>query len=105
MRELTAGEVEVLTAGDIVGNAALFVYTPLCGTCQLAGRMLEIVETMLPDLPLYKINLNFSPELGQHWRLRSVPCLVLLEAGQAVRIEYKMASVDHLYLLLKPLMN
>lgn len=27
---------------------ALYFYTPLCGTCQLAGRMLEIAEQAVP---------------------------------------------------------
>lgn len=82
---------------------AVFLYTPLCGTCKLAGRMLEIIMTMQPTLPLYKSNINFLPQVGQEWQIQSVPCIVVKEAGKAKRMIYRMQAVDELYRQLLPL--
>jgi len=83
------------------GRVGLLVYTPFCGTCKVAERMLEVVQATGNAIPLYKIDLNYAPELAGEWRITSVPCLVLLEGGEPVWLEYAMRSVDHLYSRLK----
>src|SRR5690349_21730849 len=55
---------------------ALFVHTPLCGTCGAARRMLEVAAALVPELPLTGANLNAMPELAQQFRIESVPCLL-----------------------------
>lgn len=80
---------------------AAFFYTPLCGTCKIGLRMLEIVEATGVTLPIAKININFAPSLRDGWRIASVPALVLVEDGEPVRTEYAMQSVDAIYRLLK----
>ncbi|WP_308637476.1 thioredoxin family protein [Paenibacillus silvisoli] len=80
---------------------ALFFFTPLCGTCKLALRMLEIAEAAGIAVPVRTMNINFAPALRERWRISSVPCLALLEGGQPVRFEYAMRSVDDLYRLLQ----
>ena len=75
---------------------AVFFYTPFCGTCHLAERMLSVVEQMRADWSLYKININFSPGLVASWRIESVPCLAFISQGDLVRKEYAFQSVDML---------
>jgi len=82
---------------------AAFLFTPLCGTCKLAERMLEIIITMQPTLPLYKSNINFLPQLSQEWQIQSVPCIIIKEAGKEKRMIYRMQAVDELYRQLLPL--
>jgi thioredoxin-like negative regulator of GroEL len=84
---------------------AAFLYTPLCGTCKLAERMLDIIMTMQPTLPLYKSNINFLPQISQDWQIQSVPCVVIKEAGKAKRMIYRMQAVDELYKQLLPLIK
>ncbi len=92
---------ELLARTDAAGDPfAVFLYTPLCGTCKLAERMLDIVLTMEPGLPLYKSNINFLPLVSQSWQISSVPCIVIIEAGQAKKMIYQMRAVDDLYLQL-----
>ena len=31
-------------------TGCLYLYTPFCGTCQVASKMLTIVEEIMPDL-------------------------------------------------------
>ncbi|SMF32193.1 thioredoxin family protein [Paenibacillus barengoltzii] len=75
------------------GREALFFVTTLCGTCQLAEKMLEIVLASGPCIPVSKLNINFTPILRERWRIASVPCLIVLEDGVPVRQEYAMRSV------------
>jgi thiol-disulfide isomerase/thioredoxin len=82
---------------------AVFLYTPLCGTCKLAERMLEIIMTMQPALPLYKSNINFLPQISQEWQIQSIPCVVIAEVGKDKKMIYRMQAVDELYRQLLPL--
>jgi thioredoxin-like negative regulator of GroEL len=82
---------------------ALFLYTPLCGTCKWAARMLAVAEEMLPQVPLVCINLNWAPVLAERWRISSVPCLLLFREGQLAERKYAMQSVEHLYRFLHAL--
>lgn len=76
---------------------ALYFYTPLCGTCKIGERMLEIINTMNNHIPIRKININYSPMLRDLWQIRSVPCLVVVDAGKPEQFIYAMRSVDYLY--------
>ncbi|MNF08524.1 Thioredoxin [compost metagenome] len=76
---------------------ALFFYTSMCGTCKLAEKMLEISIATGPVISISKLNINFSPVLLDVWKISSVPCLIVLENGNPVQVEYAMRSVVDLY--------
>jgi thioredoxin-like negative regulator of GroEL len=76
---------------------ALFLYTPLCGTCKLAERMLDIILLTEPSLTIIKSNINFTPQLTRNWQIASVPCIVLIKDGEGEQFIYNMKSVDELY--------
>lgn len=84
---------------------AVFLYTPLCGTCKLTERMLDIILTMEPTLPIYKSNVNFLPQITSDWQISSVPSIVIVKPGKDMEVMYSMKSVDELYKKLKPLKN
>lgn len=75
----------------------LYLYTPFCGTCQVAGKMLEIVSAMLPELNWGKCNLNYLPQHALQWEIESVPCLVILKNGSIEEKIYAFQSVPFLY--------
>lgn len=99
IREIT--EKEWLDREKIPGREALFFYTSLCGTCQLAEKMLEIALSSGPCLPVSKLNINYTPKVRDAWRISSVPCLVVVQDGKPVRMEYAMRSVVDLHAWLK----
>ncbi|THF74630.1 thioredoxin family protein [Cohnella fermenti] len=87
-----------LTDGDL-----LYVYTPLCGTCALARRMLEIAEAMMPELRIRAANLNAMPGLAQRLRIESVPCLSLPDGESGERRSlYRFGSVVELTEAIRP---
>lgn len=99
VNELTYGQLEELRAGQ-QASFALFVYTPLCGTCKATERMLQIVQQMTPSLSLYKSNINAMPQFAEQWQIKSVPCLMVFDQGKLHRTEYAMKSVIDLLALL-----
>lgn len=100
LTEIDERQLIKLASADIARIAVLFT-TPLCGTCKVAERMLEVAEAAGANYPLYKTNINFTPRLRDEWQIASVPCLVMIRNGQLTRKEYAMRSVDYLYELLK----
>ncbi|MFS1512680.1 thioredoxin family protein [Chengkuizengella sp. SCS-71B] len=81
---------------------ALFIYTPMCGTCKLAEQMLNITIQMDINKTIYKSNINYLPQLTKTYQISSVPCLLLFKNRILLKKEYSLNSVDHLYQLLKP---
>lgn len=72
---------------------ALFVHTPLCGTCQAARKMLEVVAELIPEWTVVAANLNFMPGLAERWRIESVPCLLALDRSGTWHKWYRIGSV------------
>lgn len=95
MEEWSQQELEIkIEKEDVV---FLYLYTPFCGTCQVAGRMLGIVSGMLSELNWGKCNLNYIPQYALKWEIESVPCLVILKNGSMVEKMYAFQSVPFLY--------
>ncbi|MFY0545423.1 thioredoxin family protein [Brevibacillus sp. H7] len=102
MVELTLEELEQKLARE-TQPFAVFFYTPLCGTCKLAERMLAVVLHLMPTLSLFRVNINHVSDLAQQWQIASVPALVLLRDGAVAEKHYALRSVDYLYQILKSL--
>lgn len=100
MRELDRKELDRFIAGKERPVVVMF-YTPLCGTCKLAMRMLDIAGTLLRELPMAACNVNFIPEQVQSWQIASVPCIGIFQHHTLIRKIYRMQSVDELYGTLK----
>lgn len=104
MIELNQKELEIKRF-EQKEHFAVFLYTPLCGTCKVSERMLEVVLKMTPSFPLYKCNINVMPNIAQAWRIESIPSLVILENGVPKEKIYAFKSVVYLYQKLQTLME
>lgn len=80
---------------------AFYLYTPLCGTCAVASKMMNVVEQLLPEVPLGKANLNYMEQIAYEFKIESVPCLLVARNGKIVQKIYAFQSVPFLYDLLK----
>ncbi|MCA1061177.1 thioredoxin family protein [Rossellomorea aquimaris] len=76
---------------------AVYLYTPMCGTCQVAGRMMDVVEKLPQSYHFVKANLNYLPEFAEKQSIESVPCLLLLKDGVEQERIYAFQSVPFLY--------
>src|SRR3954451_2029015 len=73
----------------------LYFYTPLCGTCQVASRMLHIVGELV-EVTMGKMNLNFYPDLAKNFAIESVPSLLIIRNGEVQETIYAFHSVPFL---------
>ncbi|MDQ0219681.1 thioredoxin [Peribacillus cavernae] len=101
MQEWT--EQELNTAIQWKRTFCLYLYTPMCGTCQVASRMLSVSLELLPDVTCGKMNMNFSKKLAMQYEIESVPCLMIFKEGKLNRKIYAFQSVPYLYEVLKDL--
>ncbi|KIL42659.1 thioredoxin family protein [Jeotgalibacillus soli] len=86
---------------DAHSHTALYLYTPMCGTCQLAGRMLDIAAGIVPDYAYGKANLNYMESLAKKYQIESVPCLLIWKNGDLAQKIYAFESVPTIYETLK----
>lgn len=82
-------------------QTAFFLYTPLCGTCDVSLRMLKVVESLLPDLPIGMANINYLGNAAYDLKIESVPCLLVSNKGEITEKIYAFKSVPFLYEILK----
>lgn len=76
--------------------AAFYLYTPMCGTCAVASKMLGVIEAMRPALPIGKADLNYIQEIAREYEVESVPCLLIERKGRPVEKIYAFQSVPYL---------
>lgn len=74
----------------------LYLYTPICGTCQLAGKMLSVAAALMPEYTFRKADLNYIPDIAAEWGVESVPCLIMIKEGKLIEKIYAFHSVPHL---------
>ncbi|WP_054859959.1 MULTISPECIES: thioredoxin domain-containing protein [Gracilibacillus] len=77
--------------------AIVFVHTPFCATCQLAEKMLHVLEEADIDLTIHRMNASFFPEFMQKNKIESVPSLLLVKEDVVESRLYAFESVTKLF--------
>lgn len=77
------------------GYSLLYIYTPMCGTCQVASKMLSVCEQLI-DEEIPQINANYAPELMHEHQIESVPCLLIQKCEEPIEKIYAFQSVPYL---------
>ena len=73
-----------------------YLYTPICGTCMVASKMMDVVEVMKQDIPMGKADLNYIQDVAVDYEIESVPCLLITENGVVKEKIYAFQSVPDL---------
>lgn len=58
--------------------------SPTCGPCQMMKPVLEKLTQENPNFPVYEIDTHESPELAQHFNIRSVPAMFFCEQREVI---------------------
>lgn len=95
MQEWTKQEWEQLMKQQNV--TAFYLYTPMCGTCLVASKIMEVVEHLVPKVAIGKANMNYMESLATEYKIESVPCLLISEQGKIVEKVYAFQSVQNIY--------
>jgi thioredoxin-like negative regulator of GroEL len=95
--EVTMYELKIIKEAHMK-PLVVFVHTPLCGTCKLAKRMLQIaLEPLENKVIAIACNLNQMPNLAQNLNIQSVPCLILMDGKKVYKKIFSFQSVPNLY--------
>lgn len=76
---------------------AVLFYTPMCGSCHVVERQLELVAATVPELTLVKMNLNYLPEIVQTYQIQSVPSVYRFDTNGVVKRLNVIDNVTALY--------
>lgn len=68
---------------DLVGTVIIDFWAPWCGPCVAVAPELEKLAE--EGFSVVKINVDESPDLAQQFDVMSIPTLILLQDGEAVR--------------------
>lgn len=107
------GSIHIMSVSEQLNNIyrnkdenvhLIFGYTPMCGTCKMSERMLDIANEMT-QLPIVKIDLNFHPDWSQANEIQSVPVLMIMHYDQEVERLYAFQSVPYLLEKLKKVID
>lgn len=71
------------------------VWAPWCGPCRMVSPVLEQLATeKAGELKLVKVNADTAPAVSQRFGVRSIPTLVVLDAGRVVATRVGAAPVQ-----------
>ena len=71
-------------------------WAPWCGPCrQMAPAFAQAARQLEPHIRLAKLDTEAHPELGGRFGIRSIPTMVLFQAGREIgRVSGAMSSAD-----------
>ncbi|MDF2558137.1 MAG: thioredoxin family protein [Bacillales bacterium] len=79
-----------------MSKSAIYVYIPMCGTCKVASKMIQVLRELRPNFLIEEYNLNFHKNLAEKYYIESVPCLLIFEENQLREKIYTFNSVPYL---------
>lgn len=88
------------TASSKSEKVLFYLYTPMCGTCAVASKMMNVIEAMKPNLSIGKADLNYLEDLAVDYKIESVPCLLIVKDGIVIEKVYAFQSVPDLLMKL-----
>jgi len=75
--------------------------TPFCGKCEIAERYLKEVILQLPEFPVYKVLVDYSPIIVEKYQVTSAPSFKLFVNGEVAQTLFGIRTTDDLYYTLK----
>ena len=82
------------------GKVLIDFYADWCGPCKGMNPILEQFKES-SDVPLIKVNVDEESEIAQKFGIRSIPCFIVVEDGEAKIKKIGMQSLEQLKELVK----
>ncbi|MBF2364128.1 thioredoxin family protein [Listeria marthii] len=86
------------TAQKNGADFVVFFFTPMCGSCQVASRLVDVVlEADGINYEVAKVDLNYVPDIAQTLEITSVPALVKFKNGQPADLSYQLHDATAIF--------
>lgn len=72
---------DVVSANDVV---VVDFCATWCGPCRMISPFLEEIEAEMPDIKVYKVDIDASPDIAASYDVMSVPTLIMFRNGTQV---------------------
>ena len=53
-----------------------------CGPCRMLKPIMEEVETLLPDVKFYNVDVDDAEDVAKEYRIFSIPTIMIFKKGQ-----------------------
>lgn len=79
-----AKELNETNFNDTIAGGKVIVdfWAPWCGPCRAQAPILETLESEEPSVTVAKVNVDDNEELAMRFGVRSIPTLIVFEAGE-----------------------
>lgn len=82
------------------GRVLVDFYADWCGPCRMLGPVLEELAREEPAARIVKVNVDHSPGVANHYRIQSIPALMVFENGRVVHQHVGLANKAQLRTML-----
>jgi len=79
IRDITT--LSELKSVSAVGKVMLVFHATWCGPCKIYKRVYERINETISDVTVIRADVDESPELKEHFNIRSVPATVIINGG------------------------
>ena len=69
---------------DVEGRVLVDFYADWCGPCRMIAPVLNELASEEPSARIVKVNVDDSPKLAVHFKIESIPALIVFENGQPI---------------------
>ena len=98
-------ETQRKTFSDLIaGNTPVLVdfFAEWCGPCKMMKPVLHELKGMTGDKAvILKVDVDKSPDIAAHYRIQSVPTLVIFKKGKVVWRQSGVVAANPLYRILQ----
>ncbi len=81
---------------DAEGPVLVDFYADWCGPCRMIAPALVELAREEPAARIIKVNVDDSPNVAAHYRIESIPALMVFENGQPVKRQLGVMTKDQL---------
>ena len=82
------------------GTVLVDFWANWCGPCRMLGPVLEQLAADRPDVTVAKVDVDENPGLAQRFGVSSIPTLVVIRDGKAVKGVVGLHNLEQLKTLL-----
>ena len=67
-----------------------------CGPCRMLKPIMEEVETLLPDVKFYNVDVDDAEDVAKEYRIFSIPTIMIFKKGQVADTMVGFGTQDEL---------